>query len=309
MDGEEYLCNLSSKLAKDLEYPEASAGSRRKRVQNVGSVKAVSPVVVGDEVIIKTGEEEGMILEVLERRSVVSREHPGARHKQQVIAANVDQVLVCQAAGKPPFDPIFLDRVLAGAERQKLGSIICLNKVDLEVKDVVRERLAVYPTIGYPVVETSAIDGTGLDELRDLLTGKTTIAIGPSGVGKSSLVNGLMPGLELQVGKVNRKSGKGRHTTTNVSLVHIPSGGYYVDAPGIKELSLWEIEPDEIIHLFPEMSPLFGECKFGGGCAHDQEPGCAVKEALEDGRITEGRYENYLRLRRGADTKHEERYR
>ena len=305
VEGEEYLCNLASKLAKDLKYPEAASGSRKQRVESVRNIKATSPVVVGDEVVIEQGTEEGMILEVLPRTSTISREHPGRRRWEQILAANVDLTLAVVSVKKPDFNVILLDRVLCSAEYQGINAAICLNKTDMGVDDEIREMLAVYPDLGYPVVEASALEGTGLDDLKDLLRGKTSIAIGLSGVGKSSLLNAVEPGLDQKVGAVNRKSGKGRHTTTTTSLFPLSFGGYYVDVPGVKELSLWGLEPEETVALFPEIRELHGECRFGGRCTHRDEPECVVTDAVERGEIAPHRYKSYLRMFSSADNRPE----
>jgi ribosome biogenesis GTPase len=297
-DQHELLCSLSSKLGKELEYPEADPSSRRRRVQKVGTITAVAPVVVGDEVLVERGAEESMIVEVAPRRTTLSRKWPGRPHKEQVIAANVDQVLVVTSARTPDFRPDLLDRFLCGAEHQEIPAVVCLNKIDLGVPADVAAMLAANPRIGYPVVETSALTGTGLEALRALMRGKTSLAIGLSGVGKTSLVNALDPALGLQVNPVNRRTGLGRHTTTNTSLVRLSDGSHIVDAPGVRELGLWDSEADEIPFLFREFRPHLGSCRFGNTCSHDHEPGCAVKAAVETGQIAEHRYRSYLRVRR-----------
>ncbi len=294
-DGNEYLCGISSKLRKNLEYPEADRASRRRRVQEVHEIGRTSAVVVGDVVTVEPGEEQSMIMTVRERESLLSRESPGRRNLQQIIAANVDQVLAVISVDQPEFDADLLNRLLCGAERQGLDACICLTKTDLGVSDVVEQQIAGYPDT-YPVLRTSVTTGEGIESVRAWLEGKTSVAVGMSGVGKTSLINALEPGLEMRVQPVNRRTGKGRHTTTHIELVRLSSGGHLVDAPGLRELSLWSVEPHEIEGLFPEFEPLIGTCRFGTGCWHEGEPGCAVRDAVDAGSIARHRHETYLAL-------------
>jgi ribosome biogenesis GTPase / thiamine phosphate phosphatase len=299
-DGQEHLCAVSSKLRKDLEYPEADSASRRRRVQEVREIGKTSAVVVGDRVTVELGDENSMIMEVAARRTILSRESPGRRNIEQIIAANVDQVLAVVSVQSPAFNADLLNRVLAGAEFQGLDAIICPTKIDLRVPEDVLEALAGYPE-DYPVVMASAVTGEGVDRIRELLRDKTTVATGLSGVGKTSIINALEPGLDLRVQPVNKRTGQGRHTTTHTELIPLSNGGHYVDAPGLRELSLWSVEPEEIPTLFPEIELLVSECRFGFSCVHDREPGCAVRAAVEEGAVAEHRYASYLAIRRDAE--------
>lgn len=295
-DATEVLCSLSSKLRKNLEYPEADISSRRRRVQAVHKVGFVDPVVVGDNVRVEPGAGIGLIVERLERRSTLSREAPSRTHLQQVIAANVDQVLAVVSPQSPPFRPDLLDRLLAGCEHHNLKGIVCLTKIDLGVPVEVERVIETYPGIGYAVIRTSAVTGEGLQNLEQLLAGRNTVAVGLSGTGKSSLVNALVPGANLPVGHVNRKTGLGTHRTTTISLHRLASGGHLVDAPGLRELGLWDCSADQLPDLFPEFRNLVDACRFRG-CAHRDEPGCAVKTAVEENAIAHHRYRNYLSIR------------
>ncbi len=295
-DATEVLCSLSSKLRKNLEYPEADISSRRRRVQAVHKVGFVDPVVVGDNVRVEPGAGIGLIVERLERQSILSREAPSRTHLQQVIAANVDQVLAVVSPQSPPFRPDLLDRLLVGCEHHNLKGIVCLTKIDLGVPGEVERVIETYLGIGYPLVRTSAVTGDGLQDLEQLLAGRNTVAVGLSGTGKSSLVNALVPGANLPVGHVNRKTGLGTHRTTTISLHRLPWGGHLVDAPGLRELGLWDCSADQLPDLFPEFRNLVDACRFRG-CAHRDEPGCAVKTAVEENAIAHHRYRNYLSIR------------
>jgi len=299
-DGTEYLCGVSSKLRKALEYPEADSASRRRRVQNVNEIAATSPVVVGDRVEVELGDEIHLIMTVGPRKSILSRESPGKRNVQQIIAANIDQVLAVTSVQAPAFNADLLNRVLAGAEFQGIPPVICVTKIDLGIPEDAREAIEGYPS-EYTVVFTSAKTGEGLGKLNELLRNRNSVAIGLSGVGKTSLINAIEPNLDLRVQPVNRKTGQGRHTTTHIELVRLSNGGHLVDAPGLRELSLWSAAPEDIEQLFSEFAPFRGKCRFGSSCVHDREPGCAIKEAIEQNTIAPHRYETYLTLRKQAE--------
>jgi ribosome biogenesis GTPase len=298
VDGRAIRCVLSSKLRKRLIYPTAAAASGRRQVVAVAGVGVVDPVAIGDEVrLVEEGAGTGMILEVLPRRNKLVRRAAGGRDLEQTIVANVDQVVPVFSVAEPA--PVWglLDRYLAASEARGIPSLISITKIDLAGADDVGEVLDDYRRIGYPVVETSTVTGDGVDALREALRGRVSVLAGKSGVGKTSLLNALEPGLGLRVGEVSESTGKGRHTTTRLEMFPLAVGGSVVDTPGVREFGLWEVDLENLDSLFPEMRPLLGQCRFGMSCVHDQEPGCAVKAAVEDGRISPRRYESYLRLR------------
>ena len=289
-------CAVSSRLRKQLEYPEASPGSRRRRVQRVRRVKVTDPVVIGDCVAIDKGEDlTGMIREVLPRRNKVSRRASGSGRKEQLLAANIDRLVTVFAVTDPVPDWNLLDRMLAIAEWQELPCTICINKMDLE-RSSVRDVTSIYESAGYRVVYTSTESDQGKDEFRELLSAGTTLFVGPSGVGKSSLLNWLQPGLQLRTNEVSHVMGDGRHTTTHLELVSLDSGGLVGDIPGVKEFRLWNIGQDDTPGLFREFSSYLGSCQFSD-CSHIHEPNCAIKDAVEGGNISRLRYESYRRLR------------
>jgi len=299
-DGNEtvLVCRLRSKLRKRLVYPESE--HRRQRVLKVRRGEPGGPVAVGDRVrLTPVDDKTGVIEEILPPETELTRRAAGPedRHwKRQRLVANVDQIVPMFAVQEPPPNFRFLDRYLVTVEAAELPAIICLNKVDLGIPDDVAEMAQVYQRIGYPVLLTSAVTGEGLDDLRDALKGHTTAFCGPSGVGKSSLLNALQPGLGLEVNEVSEATGKGRHTTSSVTRFPLDIGGYVVDTPGLRELGLYDVDPEYVDVYFPEMAPYIDHCRFPD-CIHLTEPGCAVLAALERGEVSPERYESYLRLR------------
>lgn len=251
--------------------------------------------VIGDRVAFeRVSPREGAIVEILPRRTALVRREPLDPEKAHVIAANLDQIVAVFAAVPEP-DRFQIDRYLAVAEANGLSAILCLNKIDL-VEDLssFQESFKEYEALGYPVLFTSAVTGAGLDALRERLQGKITAFIGPSGVGKSSLLNALQPGLALKVGAINPRTGTGRHTTTRSELIPF-DGGYLADTPGLRDIGVWGIRPEDLAACFPEMRPYIGRCEFSD-CLHLEEPGCAIRRAVARGKISRRRYESYQRI-------------
>lgn len=300
-DGQKTMCNLSTKLWKALDHPDGN---------KIGVREANSPhntsIAIGDQVtFVTTNNEEGMIVSLSPRENCLvrrsARPMPSAHAFEQVIAANIDQVIPIFAVADPTPAWHLLDRYLVTAESYEIPSTVVITKFDL-VKDPSAERelqmvVERYQQIGYPVILTSAVNQHGLDELRQAMAGKTSILVGKSGVGKTSLLNLLEPGLGLRVQAVNTYTGKGRHTTTHLEMFTLRMGGAIIDTPGIREFGLWELVPEDIADCFPEMRPLLGLCKFGLSCQHDEEPDCAIRKAVMDGDISSYRYQSYLKLR------------
>jgi ribosome biogenesis GTPase len=254
----ELTCSLSSRIHKELVYPTAGPSSRRPRVQAVRKIEHADPVALGDRVrYIQAGEGRGMILEVLPRRSKLSRPAPvpGQRVFEQVIVANADLVLPVFSVANPAPKWGLLDRYLVAAESAGLPSLIVINKLDLADKHPdVEAALEVYRRIGYPVLRVSAITGEGIPELTAALRGKQSVLVGKSGVGKTSLLNAVQPGLGLRVRAVSQGNvGKGRHTTTHLEMFELDFGGVLMDTPGIREFGLWNVSAQELAYLFPEM--------------------------------------------------------
>jgi ribosome biogenesis GTPase len=217
------------------------------------------------------------------------------REQEQVIIANPDQVIFVVACANPEPRLRMLDRLLVGAERQGIPPVICANKTDLVKPEEVNDMFGIYETIGYSVIPTSAKTGEGIDALRVQLRDRISALIGPSGVGKTSLLNALEPDLGGRVMGVSDATGKGRHTTTVAELVPLEVGGWVADTPGIRALALFDLDPEEIDAYFPDIAPYVPHCTFSD-CSHTVEPGCAVLEAMEEGEIDEHRYESYVRL-------------
>lgn len=219
---------------------------------------------------------------------------------QQVLLANPDQAVFVFACARPSPHLRMLDRFLVIAEKQGIPAVIVANKVDLVGEAAAREMFGFYPAIGYPLVYACAKTGQGVDELRERLIGKVSTLAGPSGVGKSSLLNAVQPGLGLAVSEVSEALSKGRHTTTVRELFPLEGGGYVADTPGLRSLALWDTEPEELDGYFPEIAPLVADCQFSD-CTHKSEPGCAVRAAVAAGTVRPERYDSYLKLRAGEE--------
>jgi ribosome biogenesis GTPase len=262
-------------------------------------------VSVGDRVRVETLPDQSCrIHKLLPRHSALTR-HGVARRREQVIVANVDQVAVVVSATRPEPDFSMIDRLLALSELNELDGLLIVNKSDLwEPERSGPARLPSdfnpYTDAGYDVLFTSAADGAGLEVLREWLSGRVTVLSGPSGVGKSSLLNALMPGLDLRVGEVGERKGRGRHTTVAASLYPFPGGGYVADTPGLQYLALWEVEPAELTHAFREFGPVAVDCRFAD-CRHRAEPGCAVRDAVQAEELSEQRYRHYMALLEEAE--------
>lgn len=261
-------------------------------------------VAVGDRVwVAPVGEKSGRIERIEERHSVLSRQHPGeSRPAEDVILANPDQALVVFAAANPEPHLRMLDRFLVIAEANELPVMICVNKIELTGEEAARRQFGLYERIGYPVLYASAKQHIGIDVLRDFLIDRITVVTGPSGVGKSSLINAVHPDLHLREGDLRNFMNKGRHTTRAAQLFRLPFGrnSYVADTPGIRELGLYDIEPSNLPFYFREMTTYLHDCRYPG-CTHDHEPGCAVRAAVERGEIARERYESYLRLLQGDE--------
>ena len=292
-----YTVELDANPAGLTEVVAQMAGRLKQDWQNS------SLVAVGDRVTVTLNEDgTGTVDAVAERKSVLSRTRPsptGRRQtvdQEQVLVANLDQVIFVFSAKNPTPNLRKLDRFLVVAEMNQVEAVICINKIDLDKKGKVRESLAIYSDIGYPVLFTSAKQQIGVEALRQRLTDKISVFAGSSGVGKSSLLNLMEPGLGLKVSQVSEATGKGLHTTRYAELFPLSGGGYVADTPGIRGLALFDVEPTELDAYFREMAPFVSACQFSD-CSHRHEPGCAVKAAVENGRVSPQRYDSYLRLR------------
>ena len=259
-------------------------------------------VAVGDWVQVRPlAASEGVIEEIEPRTHCITRLAPLPQGEyQQIIIANPDQAVFVFACAQPKPRLRMLDRFLVSAERQGIPCLIVANKVDLVGMDNARQTFGHYPALGYPVVYTSAPEKTGVDELFHFLVSKLSVLAGPSGAGKSSLLNAIQPGLGLAVRQVSQYTGKGQHTTVVRQLFPLLGGGFIADTPGLKALALWDIAPEELDAYFPELRGLVAQCQFSD-CTHIQEPGCAVRAAVQAGKVHPERYGSYLRMRGGDE--------
>ncbi len=261
-----------------------------------------TPVVVGDLVeFTREATGGGAIEAVAPRRSRLSRpaaHRPGVEH---VLAANVDQVLLVVAAKKPEPRTGLVDRMSVAASMSGVPLVLAVNKSDLATREEIDARFALYEDLGVPVVKTSAATGRGLDGLRAVLSGKTTVLCGPSGVGKTSLLNAIHPAFSQRVAEVSEATGKGRHTTTAAVLVAVEGLGRLIDTPGIREFGLWDVSARDLTGAFPEFARVEPPCRFRD-CRHSVEPGCSVKAAVEAGTVSRARHASYLRILASLET-------
>lgn len=287
--GRTYVCRLRGRLMEEARQSDIAA--------------------IGDIVHISVHEDgTGMIESVEPRKNAISRaartvgsRGAGSPEREHVIIANADQALFVFAAAQPDPSPRMIDRFLVIGEKSGIEHLyLVLNKIDLveggEAGDLVRRRFALYERIGYPVIYTSAVTGAGVDDLRALLHGKISVFTGPSGVGKTSLLNRIQPGLGRAVKEISGYHQEGVHTTRDSEMVKLEDGGYLADTPGLRTLAIWDVEPEELDAYFVEIAPLVPQCRFGD-CSHREEPGCAVRAAAESGEIAMTRYKSYLALR------------
>lgn len=269
--------------------------SLRGRLKQTGS-----PVVIGDRVSVVQGSEDAWTVESVEPRATeLVRRGRGSR-VPKVLAANLDRVFAMVALARPPATPELIDRLLVMIEASGMRPLLVLNKLDVEGARVVAGELgALYESVGYRVFSVSARSGEGLAAVREMLCEGTSALIGPSGVGKSSLLNAIDAGLELRTGGLSAKTATGRHTTVSSRLIRLACGGAVADTPGFSEIALWGVEPGEVSGCFPELAEPSRDCRFRS-CTHLHEPECGVREALEDGRVQESRYRSYAKLRAEA---------
>ncbi len=271
---------------------EASLRGRLKKERH-----DILKLAVGDDVVVeRDGDASWAISEILPRRSQLARRLPGEGRGERIVAANIDQVVVVFAAANPEPHVRMLDRFLVIAEGNDLHARVVINKIELVDRAETERRFNDYARAGYPLHFTSVKQCVGLDDLHEALAGRTSVLSGPSGVGKSSLMNAMYPGLNLRVGEISESVNKGRHTTVGAVLHPLPDAGYVVDTPGLREVGMWGMPSEHLDACFPELRPYVGKCRFND-CTHLAEPGCAVIAAVDSGEVSRERFESYAKLR------------
>lgn len=287
-DGRRYDCRIKGKF-------------------RIKGLTTTNPVAVGDKVDfdLEPEQQQGVINKLYERKNYIIRKSINLSKQAQIIAANLDQAFLVVTLASPRTSLGFIDRFLVTAEAYDIPASLVFNKLDMfsdEGLEILAEYKSIYQNLGYPCHEVSALKGTNIPHLITLLKDKITLFSGHSGVGKSSLMNAILPDLDIRTMEVSEWSDKGMHTTTFAEMYDLPGGGSIIDTPGIRELGIIDIEKQELSHFFPEMRDRMHNCRFHN-CRHINEPGCAVLEALENGEIEPSRYESYLSIYNGNDTR------
>ena len=292
-------------IVKDKTGEESKA--RVKGKFKIDDITSTNPIAVGDWVDINNddGEESIVITKIHDRQNYITRQSPHNKNMHHIVAANLDQSILLATLKDPKTSTGFMDRFLAASEAYRVPAIIVFNKSDLyktKEKEKFDHIRSVYEKIGYPVYLMSISENSGINEIRELLKNKTTLLSGHSGVGKSSFINTIFPENTLKTQEVSGWSGKGLHTTTFAEMFDLPFGGKVIDTPGMREFAMMDIEPHELSHYFPEMKALINDCRFNN-CMHIEEPGCAVKAAVEENKISPERYISYLNILGTIDNK------
>jgi ribosome biogenesis GTPase len=277
----------------DVDGRTLLAAPRGKLFEELGARK--NPVAVGDLVELDVSTEPASIEAVLPRRNYLGRTASSRDPREQVLVANVDRLFVVGSLAKPGFSSNRTDRILAACRWHDIPAVVVLNKIDLERSGEAAAIRATYETAGVEVLETCALDGRGVDALREALIGRTSVFYGASGAGKSSLLNAIQPELGLRVGKISKYWDTGKHTTTFSKLIRLDAGGWVIDTPGIRVFRLHNLTPGDLRGLFPEFAPFAAKCRFPD-CSHDHEPGCAVFPAAEAGELPATRLSSYLEM-------------
>lgn len=295
--GSHYLVRLEN---------EKIVSCRIKGRMRLEDIKSTNPVAVGDWVMVEPEGEDGLIDEVLERKNYIVRKASNLSKQSQVLAANVDQALLLVTINYPVTTPVFIDRFLASAEAYGIPVIIVFNKIDRYDKKHLKELELwrnLYEGIGYQTISISAKNIQDLEMVKDLLRDKVSVIAGHSGVGKSTLINKIEPGLNLKTAEISEAHHQGKHTTTNAEMHRFAFGGYIIDTPGVRGFGLINIEREELSHFFREFFNASKDCQFNN-CTHTNEPGCAVKRNVESGGIALSRYQSYLNILMNSEEKY-----
>lgn len=271
-------------------------------------IKTTNPIAVGDRVVYEMNDDgTGLITQIEQRKNYVIRRSSNLSKQAHIIAANVDLSFLVVTINEPETSTVFIDRFLASAEAYRVPVCLVFNKVDLydeEDMEYIDALMKLYEYIGYQCIKVSSVTEEGMTELKEKIKNKVTLFSGHSGVGKSTLINSLIPGIELKTGGISEYHNRGMHTTTFSEMVDVPSGGYIIDTPGIKGFGMVDMEKEEIAHYFPEIFEFSKQCRFNN-CQHINEPDCAVVEAVENHQISESRYKSYINIMEdGAEDKY-----